>query len=188
MNGICLRYLSDPHTVKDIVQEGFIKVFTKIKQYSGDGSFEGWMKRIFINTAISYIRYHRKMSMLQYIEAIEEPVFIEGNVLIDKRHIDFQTVLSADLSEFELLKVLDKLPGKYRLVFNLSCVENLKHEEIAKMLGISTATSRSRLSRARHIIQKEVYKVCIIKLSRHYMEAPSIQNTPKSPKKALVIS
>ncbi len=178
MNGICLRYVSDPDTVKDIVQEGFIKVFSKIKQYSGNGSFEGWIKRIFINTTISHIRQRQAKGRHLNIEDIEETVFVEDNNAhpidedaavdkndINKNQIDFQLVLSADFSELELLKVLDKLSVKYRIVFNLFCIENFKHEEIAEMLDIDASTSRSRLLRARSIIQKELYNMSIEKLS-----------------------
>jgi RNA polymerase sigma-70 factor (ECF subfamily) len=176
MTGICFRYISDPDTVKDIIQDGFIKVFSKIKQYSGNGSFEGWMKRIFVNTAISHIRKQKNYKKHLSIEDIEETILVDEsaghnneNVIdkknLDKNEIDFQLVESADFSENELLQVLDKVPTKYRIVFNLSCIEGFKHEEIAEMLDIDISTSRTRLMRARNLIQKELYEMSIQKLS-----------------------
>lgn len=177
MTGICFRYISDPDTVKDIIQDGFIKVFSKIKQYSSNGSFEGWMKRIFVNTAISHIRQQKNYKKHLSIEDIEETIFVDEsanhhvneNVIdkgnFDKNEIDFQLVESADFSETELLQVLDKVPTKYRIVFNLFCVESYKHEEIAEMLDIDISTSRTRLLRARNLIQKELYEMSIKKLS-----------------------
>lgn len=172
MKGICFRYVSDPDMVKDIVQEGFIKVFSKIKQYSGNGSFEGWMKRIFINGAISHLRDQQKSLKHLNIEEVDETAFVEDNVnsiddvSVNKDVIgDFQLIISADFSESELLDVLNKIPVKYRTVFNLFCIENYKHEEIALVLDIDISTSRTRLLRARNIIQKELIELSIEKLS-----------------------
>jgi RNA polymerase sigma-70 factor, ECF subfamily len=171
MNGICFRYVSDPDSVKDIVQDGFIKVFSKIKQYSGNGSFEGWMKRIFINGAISYLREQQKTLKHLNIEEVDENDIFHNQLdgeesLINKDVIDdFQLIISADFSESELLEVLKRIPVKYRTVFNLFCIENYKHEEIAQVLDIDVSTSRTRLLRARNIIQKELLEMSIEKLS-----------------------
>lgn len=173
MCGICLRYVNDREVVKDIVQEGFMKVFSCIKQYKGDGSFEGWMKRIFVNTAISYLRKTKGKQFLS-IDDIDETVLaekdepasedIEGLPKPIAGQNDFQIVTSANFTESELLKVLENLPDKYRIVFNLFCIEDFKHEEIAGMIGIDIATSRTRLMRARIMVQKELYALSILKL------------------------
>jgi RNA polymerase sigma-70 factor (ECF subfamily) len=171
MKGICFRYVTDPDIVNDIVQEGFIKVFSKIKQYSGNGSFEGWMKRIFINGAISYLREQQKTLEHLNIEEVDETNIIEDHVNFDESSFnkdvidDFQLIISADFSEAELLEVLNRIPIKYRTVFNLFCIENYKHEEIAQVLDIDVSTSRTRLLRARNIIQKELIEMSIEKLS-----------------------
>ena len=171
MKGICFRYVTDPDIVKDIVQEGFIKVFSKIKQYSGNGSFEGWMKRIFINGAISYLREQQKTLKHLNIEEVDETDIIEDHVNFDESSYnkdvidDFQLIISADFSETELLEVLNKIPIKYRTVFNLFCIENYKHDEIAQVLEIDVSTSRTRLLRARTLIQKELIEMSIEKLS-----------------------
>lgn len=178
MKGLCLRYVNDPDALKDIVQEGFIKVFSNIKQYSGRGSFEGWMKRIFINTAITYLRKNSMKDKYFNIEDFDESYLYEKNQQNADRGYDFdertitpdqnsaELLLFAEFTEQDLLRTLNKLPEKYRIVFNLYCIENVKHEEIAEILNIDVATSRTRLLRARNIIQKELYTMCIIKLSQ----------------------
>ncbi len=178
MKGVCLRYVGDAETAKDVVQEGFIKVFSNIRQYSEKGSFDGWMKRIFVNTAISHLRKHNKKYNHISIEDVNEANFhysdnhhyneSEGN---DNKHVDLkhnnaEFVLSADLSESELLGALQRIPEHYRVVFNLSCIENMKHDEIAQLLDIDITTSRTRLLRARGLIQKELYSFCLEKLSQ----------------------
>jgi len=176
LKGICLRYSGNSDIAKDIMQEGFIKVFSQIKQYSGNGSFEGWMKRIFINTAISHIRKQDKNKKHINLEEIGESEMIqnaddlEETSTFDKNDLksngsNFEIVLSADFSETELLKVLEKIPEKYRIVFNLYCVENIKHEEIAELLHVDLITSRTRLLRARQYIQKELFEMSITRLS-----------------------
>lgn len=176
MKGICLRYAGDPETVKDIVQEGFIKLFSQIKQYSGTGSFEGWMKRIFINTAISHIRKHQKSQQYLKIEEIDDMALTETSSLefdgktefsndSKSNQNNFEIVSSADFSETELLDVLKRIPEKYRIVFNLYCIEDIKHDEIAEMLNIDLTTSRTRLLRARQFVQKELYHMSMVRLS-----------------------
>lgn len=176
MKGICSRYVSDNETMKDIVQEGFIKVFSNIRQYKGDGSFDGWLKRIFINTAISHIRKNKKIHNHINIEDVDESYFQDTEGYYSKENVTFdktdsktsqfnaEHILLADLSELELLSALQKIPEKYRVVFNLSCIENIKHEEIAEILDIDIATSRTRLLRARNIIKKELFFICSEKI------------------------
>lgn len=173
MTGICLRYIGNIDATKDVVQEGFIKVFSSIDKFKGDGSFEGWMKRIFINTAISYLRKQTSKQKHINIDDIKE-----GDMDLDGSHdllglnneipadgrANFDMILSADFSEDELVEILELVPEKYRLIFNLHCIEEYKHEEIASLLGIEVSTSRSRLKRARTIIQKELYKISVEKL------------------------
>jgi RNA polymerase sigma-70 factor (ECF subfamily) len=167
MKGVCLRYINDLDAVNDVLQEGFLKVFACIKQYNGNGSFEGWLKRIFINTTISYMRKYNHQHI--NIDDIDEQLChdstsIENGEPSGQFNADF--VLSAEFSECELLDALKKIPEKYRVVFNLYCIENIKHEEIALILQIDIATSRTRLLRARNIIQKELYTMCLAKISQ----------------------
>jgi RNA polymerase sigma-70 factor (ECF subfamily) len=168
MKGLCFRYVCDSETVKDIVQDGFIKVFSNIKQFDRRGSFEGWLKRIFINTAITHIRKNNKKNKNLSLEDIEDPDFVDtDNSQVEKQFTFTKNnleLLSSELSEEELLIALQRIPEKFRTVFNLYCIEHLKHEEIAKILDIEITTSRTRLLRSRSLIQDELYTICCEKL------------------------
>ncbi len=174
---LCRRYADCDDDAKDIVQEGFIKIFSKIKQYKGKGSFEGWMKRIMINTALSY--YHKKTSKkeLEYIDNMDHDktdytVQHEQEILqIDKgdismEEVGFDMVYNANFSYEELYGMLDSLSKPFRDVFNLYCIEGLKHQEIAKILKIDEKTSRTRLSRARERLKSLLVSNCIQKVGR----------------------
>ena len=168
---LCKRYISDPDELKDILQEGFIKVFMSIETFSYKGSFEGWMKRIFISTTVSHLRKHKNYRYkIKYEENINLPdntVTEPDNVLfgnqidkkdIDMQKVDFEMISTADFSREELMNELANLPECYRIVFNLFCIEGIGHEEIAAMLKINHATSRSRLNKARTMLQKALYE------------------------------
>ena len=139
MYGVCLRYASNAEEAEDILQEGFIKIFNKINSYRGEGSFEGWIRRIFVNTAIEHFR---KKTYLQPIGEIEENT-VEGKYL---------SVLD-NLAEKDIIQLIQQLSPGYRTVFNMYVVEGYSHKQIAEMLGISEGTSKSQLSRAKLILQ-----------------------------------
>lgn len=142
MYGVCLRYAGNAEEAEDILQEGFIKVFRKIASYRGEGSFEGWIRRIFVNTAIEY---YRKKIYLQPITEHEENT-VEGKYL---------SVLD-NLAEKDIIKLVQQLSPGYRTVFNMYVVEGYTHKQIADLLGISEGTSKSQLSRAKQILQEMV--------------------------------
>ncbi len=142
MYGICLRYASNTEEAQDIMQEGFLKVFKKIGSYRSEGSFEGWIRRIFINTAIEHFR---KRFYLQPITEREEDT-IEGKYL---------SILD-NLAERDVINLVQKLSPGYRTVFNLYIVEGYTHKEISEKLGISEGTSKSQLSRAKAILQEQL--------------------------------
>jgi RNA polymerase sigma factor (sigma-70 family) len=142
MYGVCLRYAGNAEEAEDILQEGFIKVFRKIESFRGEGSFEGWIRRIFVNTAIEY---YRKKTYLQPITEHEEAT-IEGNLL---------SVLD-NLAEKDIINLVQQLSPGYRTVFNMYVVEGYTHKQIAELLGISEGTSKSQLSRAKLILQDMV--------------------------------
>jgi RNA polymerase sigma factor (sigma-70 family) len=144
MYGVCLRYAANAEEAEDILQEGFIKVFKKIGSYRGDGSFEGWIRRIFVNTAIEHFR---KKSYLQPITEQEESS-IEGK---------YVSVLDS-LAEKDIIKLIQQLSPGYRTVFNMYVVEGYTHKQIADILKISEGTSKSQLSRAKLILQDLVKK------------------------------
>ncbi|MEO1436412.1 MAG: sigma-70 family RNA polymerase sigma factor [Bacteroidota bacterium] len=142
MFGICLRYSKDYHNAEDILQEGFVKVFNNIDKYRGDGSFEGWIKRIFINTAIEH---YRKSANHKGHAELENASFQQVSA----------TAIQ-NLATQDLLKLIQKLSPGYKMVFNLYVIEGFSHKEIAGKLGISEGTSKSQLARARVILQKMV--------------------------------
>lgn len=144
MYGVCLRYAGYAEEAEDILQEGFIKVFKKLGSFRGDGSFEGWIRRIFVNTAIEHFR--RKTYLQPITEQHESTV--EGKYL---------SVLD-NLAEKDVMKLIQELSPGYRTVFNLYVVEGYTHKEIGDMLGISEGTSKSQLSRAKVILQDMVRK------------------------------
>lgn len=144
--GICLRYAKDRQEAEDVLQEGFVKIFNRIGQYSGTGSFEGWLKRIMINTAITNYRQNLKRYNQVAVESLPEE----------------DTEVGADDFEYtyeELLRVVQSLPAGYRMVFNLFAIEGYQHKEIAEMLGIDVATSKSQYSRARKLLQKKLLEM-----------------------------
>ncbi len=144
MFGLCLQYASNHDDASDILQEGFIKVFRKLSQFDGRGSFEGWIRRIMINTALEKYRSQVHMYSITENEMPKEEELYE----------DILEKLSAD----ELVKMVQQLSPRYRMVFNMYAIEGYSHKEIGDILGISSGTSKSNLSRARTILQKKVKK------------------------------
>ena len=142
--GICIRYAKDKYEAEDTLQEAFFKVLTKIKDYNGKGSFEGWMKRIIVNTAITNYHKNKKHNSNYDINEIKE-VSIKGN-----------NFSAADYTSEELLNVIKTLPDGYRMVFNLYAIEGFKHKEIAKKLNVDVNTSKSQYSRAKKLIRKKL--------------------------------
>lgn len=143
MLSLCFRYICDDMAAEDVLIEGFLKVFAKIDQFSGDGSFEGWIRRIMVNEALGYLRKQKRM--------IEDSISDEVNNIPDYAQAD------QNLETEELLSLIEKLPVGYRTVFNLYAIEGYAHIEIAEMLGISESTSKSQLHRARAQLQKMVF-------------------------------
>lgn len=141
MFAVCIRYSKSREEAEDNLQDGFIKVLESVKQYKGEGSFEGWMKRIFINIALEKFRKNRSVQVVDEVPEIVDEDDVDDNVSIP----------SEVLFEF-----VNQLPEKYKLVFNLYVVEGMQHKEIAKLLGISDGTSKSNLARAKEILKKKV--------------------------------
>jgi RNA polymerase sigma-70 factor (ECF subfamily) len=139
MYAVCLRYAGNTEEAEDILQEGFIKIFNKIGSFRSEGSFEGWIRRIFVNTAIEQFR---KKTYLKPITEVEENT-VEGKYL---------SVLDS-LAEKDIIQLVQQLSPGYRTVFNMYVVEGYTHKQIAEALGISEGTSKSQLSRAKLILQ-----------------------------------
>jgi RNA polymerase sigma-70 factor (ECF subfamily) len=144
MLSVCVRYVADRETAKDLLQEGFIKLYTKIDTYSGTGSFEGWIRRIFATTALEYLRQNDALNQSVSIEDYSNLIADSNATILDK--------ISAD----DLMECIAGLPDGYRTVFNLYAIEGYSHAEIGEMLAINESTSRSQFMRARNILQKKV--------------------------------
>ncbi len=140
MYSVCRRYVMQLQEAEDILVCGFTKVFQKLNQFKGQGSFEGWVRRIMVNEALTFIRRNKSMYLEVEIEkASREP---DLNKLSDQLEVE------------DLEKLIDQLPMGYKTVFNLYAIEGFSHREIAEKLGISENTSKSQLSRARVHLQK----------------------------------
>nr|WP_294898396.1 RNA polymerase sigma factor [uncultured Pedobacter sp.] len=146
MLGICMRYAKDQFEAEDMMQTGFVKVFKKLSDYRGEGSFEGWMRRIMVNTSIEY--YRKNLRSLNVVD-------------IDETH-EQQASVSFDMSNInvkDLMRLIQNLSNGYRLVFNMYAIEGYSHKEIAEQLGITEGASKSQLSRARAILKEQVLKL-----------------------------
>ena len=146
--GICLRYSRNKSEAEDVLQDGFIKIFTKIKDFRMEGSFEGWMKRIMINTALLNSRDNLKHYFHADIDVIQERITDDVIFEVDDNH-----------SAKEIMKLVQGLPDGYRMVFNLYVFDNYTHKEIAESLGISEGTSKSQLARARKFLQNKLLEL-----------------------------
>lgn len=141
MYNICLSYIGDRELAQDILQEGFIKVFTNIKNFVQTGSLEGWIRKTIVNTSIDYFRKKSKLHKYIVNDSIADAEDIQDDVL-DK------------LSTEEILRRVAELPDGARIIFNLYALEGYSHKEIADKLNISIGTSKSQLSRAKNLLKK----------------------------------
>ena len=145
MLAVCSRYSRHLMEAEDLLQDGFIKVFTNLEQYKFEGPFEQWIRRIMINNAIK--NCHRKSFQNEYSVGDELPETFEDPEAIDS------------MSERELLGLINELPDGYRMVFNLYAIEGYSHKEISESLKIEESTSRSQLVKARKVLQDKLLKL-----------------------------
>lgn len=146
---VCLRYMGDREKSKDVLQEGFITLFSKLKEYRGEGSFEGWARRIFVTAALMALR---KSDVLSRSEPLEQQGKITARMVIEPKE-------TASLDAETLFELILSMPEGFRIVFNLYAVEGFSHKEIAQMLGLSEGASRSQFSRARGWLQERLKKL-----------------------------
>ena len=142
MFGVCRYYTRDYTEAEDVLHEGFIKVFGHIGKFRNEGSLEGWIRRIIVNTALEKFRKQHRMF----------PISEEHEEIEDDKNLAVESLISAD----ELMEIIKELSPKYRMVFNLYAIEGYSHKEISGKLGISEGTSKSNLARARTILQSKV--------------------------------
>ncbi len=153
MYALCCRYVKDRMEAEDVLVIAFTKIFERISQYKGEGSFEGWIRRVMVNESLTYLRKNKNM-------------YLETDIEAASREPDYQQ-LENQLEAEDLLKLIEELPTGYRMVFNLYAIDGYTHQEIADQLGISENTSKSQLSRARALLQRRLLE----------QEKNSLQNT-----------
>lgn len=153
MYALCCRYVKDRMEAEDVLVIAFTKIFERIGQYKGEGSFEGWIRRVMVNESLTYLRKNKNM-------------YLETDIEAASREPDYQQ-LENQLEADDLLKLIEELPTGYRMVFNLYAIDGYTHQEIADQLGISENTSKSQLSRARALLQRRLLE----------QEKKSLQNT-----------
>lgn len=141
MMTVCLRYAADQMTAEDLLMESFVKIFKYIHQYKFEGSFEGWIRRIVVNTALKKLQ--------------KKKIYFE-EVKAEKINASMDSEAHANIGEKEILELIKQLPDGYRVVFNLYVIEGYSHEEIAEMLNIQPGTSRSQLVKARKMLQQQI--------------------------------
>jgi RNA polymerase sigma factor (sigma-70 family) len=142
MYAVCLRYSNNSEDAQDLLQEGFIKIFKNLDKFRAEGSFEGWIRRVFVNTSIEH--YRRKVNLVSTSEREDVMVVDSSWNALDK------------LGEKDIIALVQDLSPGYRTVFNMYAIEGYSHKEIGNMLGISEGTSKSQLARAKGILQKKV--------------------------------
>ena len=142
MMAICMRYVGNRDDAEEVLIDGFMRVYSRIDQFRGDGSFEGWMRRIMVTESLMYLRKSKAWRQELPLDTISvEP--------------DYEWA-DANLQSEDLIRLVAQLPDGYRTVFNLYAIEGYNHAEIAELIGISEGTSKSQLSRARALLQQKV--------------------------------
>lgn len=147
MLGVCNRYARNSADAEDILQDAFIKVFDKMHQFKFEGSFEGWIRKIVVNTAL------KKYSLRRYDKEVS------GYETTERNENGIDPTAYSHLSEKDLKDLINNLPDGYRLIFNLYVIEGYQHDEIAQLLGIQAGTSRSQLVKARSMLQKQIIQL-----------------------------
>ena len=142
MFGVCLRYSGNPEDAQDILQEGFVKVYRNLERFRSEGSFEGWMRRIVVNTAINHVKKNNK-SLVKYAEEVNDVITIDPST-IDR------------ISANELMLLIHELPPMHRTVFNMFAIDGFTHREIAERLNFSESNSKWYVAEARKQLKKNI--------------------------------
>jgi RNA polymerase sigma factor (sigma-70 family) len=145
MMTVCLRYAHDTMEAEDMLQDGFIRVFNNIHQFKFEGSFEGWVRRVMVNCALKHLQKRK----INFTDIEEHTAHLPST----------ESYAPASLGEEELLKLINRLPTGYKIVFNLNVIEGYTHEEIAEMMNIQASTSRSQLVKARKMLQSQIMQL-----------------------------
>lgn len=146
MFSLCIRYVGDRDLAQDMLQEGFITLFTRLDSYKGEGSFEGWARKIFVTTVLMELRRKDTLKMSEDLESVRG---METEVTSQMQNIGYK----------DLMRLISELPPGFRTVFNMYAIEGFSHKDIGDMLGISETTSRTQLSRARTWLQNKIKEI-----------------------------
>ena len=146
MFSVCIRYVGDREQAEDILQEGFVTLFTHLVDYKGEGAFEGWARKIFVTTALMELRRKDALKMSEDLDAVRG---MKTEAVTQIQSIGYK----------DLMKVITQLPPGFRTVFNMYAIEGYSHKEIGEILGISETTSRTQLSRARTWLQNKLKEI-----------------------------
>ena len=144
---VCLRYIGEREKAKDVLHDGFITLFSKLSEFRGEGSFEGWARRIFATTALMQLRRH---------DILSQTLQIDGEVELNDAELILDPKETSSLDADKLMELILSMPDGFRAVFNLYALEGYSHKEIAEMLQISEGASRSQLSRAKTWLQRRL--------------------------------
>lgn len=146
MFSLCIRYVGDRDLAQDMLQEGFITLFTRLDSYKGEGSFEGWARKIFVTTVLMEFRRKDTLKMTEDLESVRG---MKTEVTSQMQNIGYK----------DLMRLISELPPGFRTVFNMYAIEGFSHKDIGDMLGISETTSRTQLSRARTWLQNKIKEI-----------------------------
>lgn len=149
MMALCFRYAQNRDDAEDMLQEGFIKVFQSIEKYTHQGSLEGWIRRIIVNTAIDIIRRNKSLQLVSPMNDNISENMVDDNI-VDTLEVEY------------LLKIIQDLPDGYRIVFNMFAIEGYSHAEIGEQLNINESTSRSQFTRAKALLKKRIYEDSLV--------------------------
>lgn len=153
--GICLRYANNRMEAQDVLQEVFVKIYNNIGSYNFEGSFEGWLRRIAVNTSITNYRKNLKHAYQLDVDDLSR---------VQEEPYEFEDL---EFTAEEMMKCIEKLPAGYKTVFNLYVIEGMMHKEISEILGIDVNTSKSQLSRAKTHLQRELKNISTVKIKEH---------------------
>lgn len=143
---VCIRYVGDRELAEDVLQDGFVTLFTRLDSYKGEGSFEGWARKIFVTTALMELRRKDALKMSEDLETVRG---MKAEATTQLQSIGYK----------DLMKLITQLPPGFRTVFNMYAIEGYSHKEIGEILGISETTSRTQLSRARVWLQNKIKEI-----------------------------
>lgn len=142
---VCIRYARDEMEAEDFLQEGFVRIFNNLHQFKFEGSFEGWMRRVVVNVCLKKLQKKN----LHFVELVD----------YSSQMPNVNSTAVTNLGEDDLMRLIQKLPEGYKIVFNLNIIEGYSHEEIADMLQIQASTSRSQLVKARKMLQTQILEL-----------------------------